>query len=116
MDGVKLFRPGDMQFEPYGGPPGKAEIARLVGPDLSATMGAGIATFDACSIEWTILYDEVIVVLDGAFRLWVGDDCRDMAAGDVIWLPEGAPLKYEGTGARVFYALAPVDWKARHSL
>ncbi len=116
MTEVKLFKADEMKFEPYGGPPGKAEIARLVGPELSSSMGMGIATFDDCSIEWTILYDEGIVVLEGAFRLWVGDDCYDMAPGDAIWLPEGAPLKYEGQGAKVFYCLSPVDWKTRHNL
>lgn len=116
---VKHFPAGQMQFEPYGGPPGKAGIARLVGPGTSSSMGAGVATFDGCSIEWTVLYDELIVVLDGTFRLRIGGpDARTIEAGpgDVIWLPENTPLRYEGDGARVFYALSPVDWKAHHSL
>jgi len=109
----------DMRFETYGGPPGSAAISRLVGPDASRTMGAGIATFDGCSIEWTVLYDEVIVVLEGTFRLRIGkNDERTIEAGpgDVIWLPENTPLKYEGDKARVFYALYPVDWRRRHAL
>lgn len=116
---IEHFRAGEMPFEPYGGPPGKAEIARLVGPHNSASMGAGIATFDDCSIEWTILYDELIVVLEGTFRLRIGgDDPRTIEAtpGDVIWLPQNTPLRYEGDKAKVFYALHPVDWKARHAL
>lgn len=116
MSGVKLFKSSDIELEPYGGPPGVARIARLIGPELSSRMGGGIAFFDECSIEWTILYDEIIVVLDGEFRLRVGDDAYDMAPGDVIWLPENTPLVYEGKGARVFYVLAPVDWRTRHNL
>ncbi len=38
------------------------------------------------------------------------------AAGDVIWLPEGTPIKYEGDKAVVFYALDPVDWRRRHGI
>ncbi len=111
------FKRSEMQFEHYGGPPGKAEIARLVGPDISATMGAGVAAFEACSIEWTVLYDEVIVVLEGRFRLVVGDQRLDCGPGDVLWIPEGTALKYEADERAVcFYALHPVDWRARHGL
>ena len=41
----------DMRFEPFGDEAGSASIARLIGPDLSRTMGAGIAAFDGCSIR-----------------------------------------------------------------
>ena len=74
MAGVKHFKRSEMKFDVYGGPPGKASFARLVGPDLCKTMGAGVAQFDGCSIEWTVLYDEMIVVLEGTFRLRVGKD------------------------------------------
>ena len=114
-----LFERGDMTFETFGGPPGKATIARLVGPDMSKSMGAGLATFDGCSIEWTVLYDELIVVLDGTFRLRLGQGFQktmEAKPGDVIWLPENTPLKYEGDKAVVFYALHPVDWRKRHGM
>jgi len=113
------FKRGKIKFEKYGGPPGKASIARLITPDISKTMGGGIAKFDGCSIEWTVLYDEVIVVLEGKFRLRLGKDYKqkvDAKPGDVIWLPEGTPLKYEGKKAVVFYGLYPVDWRKRHGM
>jgi ethanolamine utilization protein EutQ len=90
MKKARHFKASAMDFEAFGGPPGKAAIARLVGPDMSATMGAGIATFDGCSIEWTVLYDEVIVVLHGTFRLKLGKgfaETIEASPGDVIWLP-----------------------------
>ncbi len=118
MPGKKVvhYRKAEMQFAAFGGPPGAATIARLVGPDMSNTMGAGIATFDGCSVEWTVLYDEVIVVLEGTFRLVVGKDSHTCAPGDVIWIPENTPIKYEGDKAKVFYALHPVDWRQKHGL
>ena len=113
---VQHFKRSAMNFEKYGGPPGTATISRLVGPDLSTTMGVGLAQFDGCSIEWTVLYDEVIVVLEGTFRLVVGTDTHSCAPGDVIWIPENTPIKYEGDRAKVFYALHPVDWRQKHGL
>jgi len=119
MTEPRHFKRGAMTFETYGGPPGAATIARLVTPEMSQSMGAGVATFDGCSIEWTVLYDEVIVVLDGRFRLRTGEGYKrtiEAGPGDVIWLPENTPLKYEGDKATVFYALHPVDWRQRHGM
>ena len=113
---VVHFRKSEMSFSAYGGPPGAATIARLVGPEMSKTMGAGIATFDGCSIEWTVLYDEVIVVLEGTFRLVVGKETHFCTPGDVLWIPENTPIKYEGDKAKVFYALYPGDWRQKHGL
>ena len=116
MPNVVHYRKSDLQFAAYGGPPGKATIARLVGPDISRSMGAGIATFDGCSIEWTVLYDELIVVLEGTFRLVAGDKRYSCMPGDVLWIPENTPIKYEGDKAMVFYALHPVDWRQKHGM
>jgi len=119
MSKARHFKAAEMAFEPYGGPPGTATIARLIGPELSRSMGAGVATFDGCSIEWTVLYDEIIVVLEGTFRLRIGTDYHEVIearSGDVIWLPENTPLRYEGDKAKVLYALYPVDWRKRHAL
>jgi ethanolamine utilization protein EutQ len=116
MTGVKHFKRSDMTFDAYGGPPGKASNARLVGPDISKTMGAGIAQFDGCSIEWTVLYDEMVVVLEGTFRMRVGKEVYEATPGDVIWIPENTPLRYEGDKATVCYTLFPVDWRQRHGI
>lgn len=119
MGKAKHFKAAGMKFEAFGSPPGKASITRLIGTDVSHSMGAGIAMFDGCSIEWTVLYDEVIVVLEGTFRLRIGEKAEqtiEASPGDVIWLPENTPLRYEGDGAKVFYALYPVDWKRMHGL
>ena len=35
MSNVVHYRKSEMNFTTYGGPPGKATIARLVGPDIS---------------------------------------------------------------------------------
>ncbi len=113
MTQVLQFKATDRRFEAYGE---GGQIARLVGPEVSSSMGAGVAKFDGCSIAWTVLYDELIVTLSGNFRLRVGDVVHDCAPGDVLWVPAQTALHYEGTGATVFYALSPVDWRAKAGL
>ncbi|RJG13206.1 cupin domain-containing protein [Pseudomonas cavernicola] len=116
MSNLIHFKRDELSFQPYSGqPPERASICRLIGPDASSSMGAGLACFDGCSIEWTVLYDELIVVLEGHFRLRVGERVIEATPGDVIWVPERTPLAYEGDQARVFYALYSVDWQARNA-
>lgn len=116
MTGIVQFKAARRSFEAYGEDAAKASICRLVGPEISSSMGAGVARFDGCSLAWTVLYDELIVTLAGHFRLRVGDVAYECAPGDVLWIPANTPLRYEGEGATVFYALSPVDWRAKAGL
>jgi len=100
------------EFNHRGGPPGHAEVARAVAPEISQTMGGGVARFHDCSVEWTVLYDEVIYVVEGRFRLVTPDGVLEAEAGDTVWIPEGTALRYEGENAMVFYAVQPGNWRA----
>jgi ethanolamine utilization protein EutQ len=113
---AKLIHASSLNFQHRGGPPGAAAVARAVSTDMSATLGAGVAKFDACSIAWTVLYDEVVYVVDGVFRLVTKDGVLEGQAGDIIWIPEGTELKYEGEQATIFYAVYPGNWKALNGL
>jgi len=112
---AKLIKGDSLTFQHRGGPPGNAEVARAVGGDLSKNMAAGVARFDACSVAWTVLYDEVVYVIDGLFRLAMPEGFIEGHPGDVIWIPEGTELKYEGQNAVIFYAVYPVNWKELQS-
>ncbi len=116
MTEIVQFKAADRIFDAFGDDAAKASICRLVGPEISTSMGAGVARFDGCSISWTVLYDELIVTLEGRFRLRVGETVHDCGPGDVLWIPAHTPLHYEGEGATVFYALSPVDWRAKAGL
>ena len=113
---IKHIRATDIQFTHRGGPPGSASVGRAVSTTMSNTMGAGVAHFDACSIAWTVLYDEVIYVISGVFRLRTPDGVVEGQAGDVLWVPEGTELCYEGENASIFYAVYPGNWKEIHGL
>ena len=101
------------QIHPEAG--GYASECRVIGPEISKTISAGVATYDGCSIERKIRYDEIVVVLGGTFRLVTGEDYgREIEAtfGDVIWLPKGTQLKYQGSKAKVFYGRYPIEGQA----
>ncbi len=115
MSEVIHFPRNGMQFSPYGSAGDDAGIARLVGPELSKTMGVGVARFNDCSIEWTVLYDEAIIVLEGEFHLRLQGRLIVAKPGDVIWVPANTPLHYEGKHAVVCYTLYPVDWRERQA-
>lgn len=95
---------------------GSATVCQLIGPESSWTIDAGVATYDGCSIERTVNYDEASVVLEGTFRILTGENYSrviEAKFGDVIWLTRGTRLKYQGDKATVFYARHPVDWRTR---
>lgn len=112
---VLHFKSEDMKFSQFfRDAGGRMSHCRLITPEISKTLGAGIVIFDGCSIEWTTKYDQASIVLDGIVRIRTGENYTrviEAKVGDVIWLPKGTRLKYEGEKGRMFFAPAPVDWR-----
>ena len=103
---VKLFKRADQDFTPSDG----AAVLGLVNSSYSGALGAGIGTFEDCSIEWTVSYDEVLFIMAGQFILRVGDDTWRAGPGDVLWIPKDTAVVYEaGEKVTFFYAVCPVD-------
>ncbi|KZK98046.1 MULTISPECIES: cupin domain-containing protein [unclassified Pseudovibrio] len=110
---ARVIKAADVEMTHRGGPPGIARVGRAISPDLSPSMAAGFAEFDGCEVEWTVLYDEIVYVIEGEFRLGTKDGELTAQAGDVMWIPEGTSLVYRGTKARIFYTVHPGNWKDR---
>lgn len=114
---VYHFRSTDMiysQMQIYSG--GYASTCSLVTPEISKSLGATIATFNGSSVDWTTEYDQISVGLGGVMRIRTGEKYSraiDARLGDVIWLPKGTPLKYEGERGIMFFVPYPVDWRLR---
>jgi len=108
---VQIIRSGGIEMLPRGGPPGVAEVGRAISSDISPSMGAGIASFDECSISWRVLYDEIIYVIEGLFVLVAEGKSLEATAGDILWVPKGTSLKYQGKKAKLFYTVYPGNWK-----
>ena len=103
---VKLFRKAEQDFTPENG----AAVLGLVNSSYSDALGAGIGTFEDCSIEWTVSYDEVLFIMAGRLTLRVGGDTWRAGPGDVLWIPKDTAVVYEAAEkVTFFYAVCPVD-------
>lgn len=117
MNDIYHFRSTDMiyaQMQIYSG--GYASTCSLVTPEISKTIGATIATFNGSSVDWTTEYDQISVALGGVMRIRTGEsyhEAIDAKLGDVVWLPKGTRLKYEGDRGIMFFVPYPVDWRLR---
>lgn len=105
----------DLDFMPRGGPPGAAFVARAISNEVSPNMGIGFARWEGAEVAWTLLYDEVIFVLQGCFELQANGELYRVEPGQLLWIPEGTELVYGGH-ALFGYVVYPGDWKQRHGL
>lgn len=54
--------------------------------------------------------EECIVVLEGSFRFWLGEERYDLLEGDAITFPPRAPHRWDNPGerrARVLWVISP---------
>src|SRR5262249_32708586 len=109
MAEIAVFPAQSRQFAPYTSEalrPGGARIARLVGADISKSMGAGVVVYEKLTVDWDLPFDELIIVLEGAMRIHSQGRTYDCGPGDVAWFPAHTPLTYEvAQRVTVFYAL-----------
>lgn len=108
---IKVIAASIVEMIVRGGPPGEAHVGRAVSSDISPSMGAGFAEFNRCSIVWTVLYDEIVYVIDGVFIVKTNSQTYTAQKGEVMWIPKGTELSYQGEEARIFYVVYPGNWK-----
>ncbi len=112
--GVRVYRGVERSFEPYEGFDnryyGTASIARLVGPNVSATIGCGVATYTRVRTVWELPFDEIIHVFAGAMTVRSAGDTWDVVPGDVLFFPKLVPVEYDvPSTVSVFYVKYPVS-------
>lgn len=105
----------DLDFSVRGGPPGGAFVARALSNEVSPNIGVGFARWEGAQVAWTVLYDEVIFVIEGCFELQVGEELYQVTPGQLLWIPEGTELVYGGH-ALFGYVVHPGNWKELHGL
>ena len=105
----------DLTFSVRGGPPGAAYVARALSNEVSPNIGVGFARWAGAQVQWTVLYDEVIFVIEGCLQLQADGEVFEVRPGQVLWIPEGSELVYGGH-ALFGYVVHPGNWKELHGL
>lgn len=91
-----------------------ARIGWSVEPGTGAGLLAGYCTWNGNqSPPKTLNYEEIIVVLAGAFGIRLDDGTiLTGGEGDVLHIPEGTTVSYFGEDAKVFFAITrPRSWE-----
>lgn len=88
----------------------QAQAAPFCGAEDGVELGAGYARMTNARFPWTIRYDEVLLVVEGALTIHTGGAALKAGPGDSIFLPAGTALEYEAQSALIFYAIHPANW------
>lgn len=98
-------------FEPYGGPPGRLDVADVVTTANSTSIAAGLCIAEGGPLVYRVDYDAVVIALDDDLVWEDASGPQALKAGDIVWIAEGAKNAYWSTAtSRFFYTTWPVDW------
>jgi ethanolamine utilization protein EutQ len=110
---VVLVDQTQLDYTQRGGPPGSAWVARAVSNEISPHIGFGFARWEGAAVAWTVLYDELIFVIEGTLELQADSEQYCITPGQLLWIPEGTELVYGGH-ALFGYVVRPANWKELH--
>lgn len=115
MKEVKLIDSKNLDFNVRGDSPGMAYVARALSSEVSPNLGIGFARWEGAEVEWQVLYDEVVFVIEGCFELTANGQKYEVRSGQMLWIPEGTKLIYGGH-ALFGYVVHPGNWKEIHGI
>jgi len=100
----------DLEFTPRFAYGEQAGVVEVTGTGDGTVLGTGFARFTEAEIPWTVRYDEVILVLEGAVTIRTPEGDIDAGPRDCLWLPKDTALTYIADSALVFYTIHPANW------
>src|SRR5260370_21106804 len=110
---VKLLTDSDLPYDELV--PG-LELARAITSAGSTQLGGGYMRFaqDAEFADWTLAYDEVLLVQVGELTVVSDGESTVARAGEAILIPKCAKGTYLGrAGTASFFVLWPFDWNTK---
>ncbi|MDO4219319.1 MAG: ethanolamine utilization protein EutQ [Synergistaceae bacterium] len=79
--------------------------------DEAPRMGAGIMELDHTSFEWTLVYDEYDLVLDGVLEIEIDGRVVTGHKGDIIYIPKNSHIHFQTPSkTRYAYFVYPANW------
>ena len=106
---VKFIKDGTRSFFEIA--PG-IMASRDVDASISSSMSCRVCEFEEMTLEWTVVYDEYIYVLEGVLTIETKEGEFTMQPNDGIWLPKNTWLVYKAAKkARALVAVFPANWR-----
>ena len=105
--GARLTRFEELRFVPRFEHGDMAQVAEITGAKDGTELGAGVVRMHGARMDWTVTYDEVLIVLSGSLTVHTDDGTFSAGPHDSIWLPAGTRLTYEAEDCVVAYAIHP---------
>ncbi len=104
---ARLKRFEDLAFIPRFEHGETAQLAEICGAGDGTPLGVGLVRLNGANFEWTVTYDEVLIVLSGQLTVTAKDAVMTAGPHDSIWLPAGTALTYDAEHCMVAYAIHP---------
>ncbi|MDR3254397.1 MAG: cupin domain-containing protein [Synergistaceae bacterium] len=77
----------------------------------SPRLGIGVMEMTKTSFPWTLRYDEVDYILEGALEIKVNGNVVTGNAGDVLYIPKNSSIEFSAPYyAKFVYVTYPADW------
>lgn len=77
----------------------------------SPRLGCGIMEMERTTFDWTLNYDEIDYVIEGALTIICGGSQVTAGPGELILIPRGSHIQFSvPQSARFLYVTYPADW------
>ncbi len=97
-----------------GDPRHRVYTRDLFTTEQSPRLGAGLMEMEATTFSWTLNYDEMDYVIEGALSVLIGGEKITAGPGEVIYIPKGSSIQFSVAGrARFLYFVYPADWQSQ---
>lgn len=111
--GIIKILPKHIKREKFdtGNPNDKVYVTDALTVQESKNMTCGVMEMEESTFDWELSYDEFDYVLEGTLKVIV--DGREVVAnaGEIIYLPKGAKIKFSAPNyAKFLYFIYPADW------
>lgn len=115
-DGVLKVALPDVHIGPAdrletGKPQDKVYTHDLFSLSESPRLGCGIMEMEQTTFDWTLNYDEVDYVIEGALTIIKNGKSVTAGPGELILIPKGSVIQFSvPERARFLYVTYPADW------
>lgn len=109
--GVIGIKTSSVKLEPFDGR-SDVKLKDVVSLEEAPRMGCGIMELsDGADFEWTLVYDEYDIVLEGELEIVIDGRVVKGGVGDVIYIPKDTHIHFRTPSyTKYAYTVYPANW------